>query len=186
MLFPRLTNPLQNVVNKIHRGVDWVIDNRATTGDRFIGNFDGLRAIAALMVLTMHLHTIPGLALGAPGVWIFFTLSGFLLYMSFLRSREETNSTTIVAYLARRVFRIMPLYIVFLYSYAFLYKGWSPDFQQVWFLTHTFFISGNLHLWTIRTEMVFYVFLPVLVLLLLPIRSQKLRFVMLCCLAVVS
>jgi peptidoglycan/LPS O-acetylase OafA/YrhL len=186
MLFQRIANPLQNVVNKIHRGVDWIIDNRATTGDQFIGNFDGLRAIAALMVLAMHLRTIPGLALGAPGVWIFFTLSGFLLYTSFLRSSEETNSTTIVAYLVRRVFRIMPLYIVFIYSYAFLYKGWSPDFKQMWFLAHTFFLSGNLHLWTIRTEIVFYVFLPVLVLLLLPIRSHNLRFVTLCCLAVVS
>ncbi len=186
MLFQRIANSLQNVVNKIYRGVDWIIDNRATTGGQFIGNFDGLRAIAALMVLAMHLRTIPGLALGAPGVWIFFTLSGFLLYTSFLRSSQETNSTTIIAYLVRRVFRIMPLYIIFLYSYAFLYKGWSPDFKQVWFLAHTFFLSGDLHLWTIRTEMVFYVFLPVLVLLLLPIRSQNLRFAALCSLAVIS
>ena len=164
------------MIARLRNWTDEVVDSRATTGDRFIENFDGLRAIAALLVLVMHLRTVPGLASGAPGVLLFFALSGYLLYAGFLSATREFNSTTIIAYWVRRIFRIMPLFVVFIFTYAFLFKGWTADFKETWFLAHFYFLSANLHLWTIRSELVFYLFLPLLVVLLLPYRSERTRF----------
>ncbi|HEY8016746.1 MAG TPA: acyltransferase family protein, partial [Dongiaceae bacterium] len=42
-------------------------------------NLDGVRAIAALMVLVSHSQWGPP-AFGGSGVWLFFVLSGFLLF----------------------------------------------------------------------------------------------------------
>lgn len=153
-----------------------IADRRATTGDHFYVNFDGLRAVAALMVLVMHLRTIPDLASGAPGVWLFFGLSGFLLYSGFL-AIPELSSRSIIAYIVRRVFRILPLYVLFVLTYAHGFKQWEPMHTLSWSLAHIFFLSGDLHLWTIRAEIVFYLLLPFVVVVLAFIRSAAARFV---------
>jgi len=159
--------------------VDRLVDNRASTGGTLIRNFDSLRGIAALVVLSYHLGIFPNLPLGPPGVWLFFSLSGFLLYMGFLRSESGTSSQGIVAYVVRRIFRIYPLYVICIFTHAFLLTGWTPEFKQTWFTAHLLFLAANIHLWTIFLEMVFYLVLPLLVLLLAPVRSWAWRFAIL-------
>lgn len=162
------------------RSIDKIVGQRATTGNSFIENFDGLRAVAALMVLSMHLHTIPNLAGGTPGVWLFFTLSGYLLYSGFDRFTKQFNSQVIIAYLVRRVFRIMPLYLVFIFSYAYLLKYyWSPYQADTWFLSQLFFLKPSLHLWTVNAEMIFYFMLPIIFLILIPLKSDQWRLAVL-------
>ena len=163
--------------------VDALIDQRATTGDEFIKNFDGLRAVAALMVFTVHIGTIPHFALGPAGVWLFFALSGHLLYMGFLRSVKVPHSTAIVAYLVRRLFRILPLYFVCVLAMGYLLHEWSPDYRSDWIFEHLIFVRGSGHLWTTVTELVFYLYLPVVVLLLYPVRSERARLWILLALA---
>lgn len=158
--------------------VDDVIDNRSTTGDKFVENFDGLRAVAALMVFALHIKTIPHFVLGPAGVWLFFALSGFLLYSGFLRIKDLPDTSTIIAYLARRVFRVLPLFALCVATIAFVFmsESWTTDFALAWTQEHVLFVIADLHLWTMKTEMIFYLFLPVLILLLYPIRSEAWRF----------
>ncbi len=157
--------------------MDAIIDNRSTTADECVENFDGLRAVAALMVFALHLETVPRFALGPAGVFVFFALSGFLLYSGFLKIRDHPDTRTIVAYLVRRVFRVLPLFIVCVASIAYLFNGWKGDFALDWTQQHVLFVRGDAHLWTMKTEMVFYLFLPVLILVLDPVRSRRWRCV---------
>ncbi len=163
----------------VSRWMDAIIENRSTTAGERVENFDGLRAVAALMVFALHLGTVPRVALGPAGVYIFFALSGFLLYAGFLKIKDHPDTRTIVAYLVRRVFRVLPLFIVCVLAIAYLFNNWTSDHAWGWTLVHVLFVKADIHLWTLKTEMVFYLFLPVLILVLYPVRSHWGRFVLL-------
>ena len=159
---------------KLSQRVDAITENRATTGNDFVENFDGLRAIAALMVFSLHVGA-PYFVLGPAGVWLFFTLSGYLLYSGFLKFEDGAGVSIVTAYLVRRVFRIMPLYALFVVAYAYIFRTWDNEFGPSWALEHLLFISADMHLWTVKTEMIFYLFLPFMVLSLHPVKSPQLR-----------
>jgi len=92
----------------------------------FFPNLDGLRAVAALLVLIAHLfgnadqhiHHNPWLDLvfhrwltsGGVGVSFFFVLSGFLITYLLLEEMERTGGLDVRAFYIRRVLRIWPLY----------------------------------------------------------------------------
>ncbi len=152
--------------------LDSIVKNRPSLDGIYVENFDGLRAVAALLVMSMHARTIPTFAGGAPGVWIFFALSGYLLYSGFLRYGGEIQTSGIFSYLARRVFRILPLYLFFAFIYAYVFKGWELDQKNAFFLVQLFFLKGVLHLWTVKTEMTLYLILPFLVFVLFFIRHD--------------
>ena len=173
-----LSDTLKGFFKRLSQGVDAITENRATTGNEFVENFDGLRAIAALMVFSLHV-AMPYVVLGPAGVWLFFTLSGYLLYSGFLRLEDGARVSTITAYLVRRVFRIMPLYAVFVVAYAYIFRTWDNEFGLSWALAHLYFISADMHLWTVKTEMIFYLFLPFMILSLQHVKSPQLRLVML-------
>ena len=153
------------------------------TGSHLYGNFDGLRAVAALMVMVMHFKTFDSIATGAPGVFLFFGLSGFLLYTGFL-SIDRPDAVNIVAYLVRRVMRILPLYLCFLVVYVFLFKNWSPDLKWSFFLANATFIQAKMHLWTIRAELVYYSVLPLVFVGLYFLNSAVTRFTALVVIAI--
>jgi peptidoglycan/LPS O-acetylase OafA/YrhL len=157
--------------------VSKIVKNRPVLDGLYVENFDGLRAVAALMVMSMHMHTIPHLAGGAPGVYIFFALSGYLLYSGFLRFSSEVNAKVIFAYLSRRIFRILPLYLFFVFVYAYLFKGWSLEAKNTFFLVQLFFLKGVLHLWTVRMEMILYLILPIIILFLYLLKKELYRLV---------
>ena len=118
-------------------------------------SLDGIRGIAVLLVLLDH--TI-GFFTGAgtAGVWIFFVLSGFLLAIPFVKRPELAVSGEYMnEYLLRRLKRIIPMYYVFIIvTFFFFGKFDSTSFR------HLLFLQGNGHLWTIPQEMLFYLFLP--------------------------
>ncbi len=155
--------------------IDGIIEDRSTTAGECVENFDGLRAVAALMVFSLHLSTVPHLTLGPAGVFLFFALSGFLLYSGFLKIKDHPDTRTIVAYLVRRVFRVLPLFIVCVVAIAYLFNDWDSDLAFKWMLIHVMFVKADFHLWTMKTEMVFYLFLPALILVLYPIRAHRWR-----------
>ena len=81
--------------------------------------FDGLRAIAALSVLTFHVAAISGalergfagdvLAMLSRGVILFFVISGFLLYRPFVAARAGgRHAPSSTRYARRRILRIVP------------------------------------------------------------------------------
>ena len=133
-----LSDAIKGFFKKLSQGVDAITENRATTGKEFVENFDGLRAIAALMVFSLHVG-IPHFVLGPAGVWLFFTLSGYLLYSGFLKFEGGAGVSTITAYLIRRVFRIMPLYALFVVAYAYIFRTWDNEFKLSWVLGASLF-----------------------------------------------
>ena len=102
-------------------------------------SLDGLRGAAALAVVIHHsanvyLNTEAGNAgfvtpilrvmarLGHPAVLLFFVLSGFVLYVSFLRGHDRSYWS----FLTRRVFRLYPALIVAVAVAALLHWLQSP------------------------------------------------------------
>jgi peptidoglycan/LPS O-acetylase OafA/YrhL len=118
-------------------------------------SLDGVRGVAVLLVLLDHSW---GLFTGAgtAGVWIFFVLSGFLLAIPFVKKPEIAVSYEYMnEYLLRRLKRILPMYYFFIIlTFFFFGKYQSEAFR------HLLFLQGDGHLWTIPQEMLFYLFLP--------------------------
>lgn len=81
---------------------------------------EGLRGAAALLVVLSHssrdgMYLVPGLDLdgtGKLGVWMFFTLSAFLLTRQLMSSGRPLAGPVVLGYLTRRLFRIVPLFLV--------------------------------------------------------------------------
>ena len=77
-------------------------------GDRaFRPDVEGLRALAVLAVVLFHAG-IPGVSGGYVGVDVFFVISGFVITGLLLRERTATRRTSLAAFYARRVRRILP------------------------------------------------------------------------------
>lgn len=75
---------------------------------------DGLRALAVTGVIALHsgFRWLPG---GGIGVFVFFTLSGFLITHLLLTECEQTGRISIRRFYARRALRLLPaLYILIL------------------------------------------------------------------------
>jgi len=95
----------------------------------WLPGIEGLRAVAALSVLTAHVFILlsgtyspprpvaMSAALGLQGVTLFFCLSGFLLYAPFVRAALRGTRPSAQRFYRRRFFRIAPGYLViFLFS----------------------------------------------------------------------
>ena len=127
---------------------------------------DGLRGLAAIMVITDHTCSwFRGF--GASGVWIFFALSGFLLARPFIGNAHAVLSlTSMSGYCKRRFMRIVPIY----YAYIFVTFIMTGRFNLAFL--HGLFLEGDGHLWALPQEVLFYLLWPIVVLILvLPLRK---------------
>lgn len=99
------------------------------TSQRRVPELDGLRGSAILLVLCGHYFAIPGTGavsllngywfrLGWIGVDLFFVLSGFLIGGILLEARDAPDYFRV--FYARRFFRIIPLYYVWILLYVIL------------------------------------------------------------------
>lgn len=103
-------------------------------------NIQGLRAIAALVVVSYHMFQyIPPMrthwaepffaAVGGVGVDIFFVISGFIIYHVVQRSIASVDiagkGTTVYAFAMRRFIRIYPLYWI-VFATSCLVLVWAP------------------------------------------------------------
>ncbi len=70
-------------------------------------SFDGVRAVAVLMVMAVHSH-IGGFAGGQAGVDVFFVLSGFLITVLLIEERVGNGRIRLGAFYMRRVLRLYP------------------------------------------------------------------------------
>lgn len=83
--------------------------------DRRITTLDGLRGLAAIMVVVSHYFAeLPGgisaLMVGWIGVDIFFVLSGFLIGKLIIERQHHSNFFSV--FYLRRTFRIIPAYVI--------------------------------------------------------------------------
>jgi peptidoglycan/LPS O-acetylase OafA/YrhL len=91
---------------------------------------DGLRAIAVLLVVTAHMHSVIFYRLsGRLGVVIFFALSGFLITTLALNEERRYGSLFFDSFYVRRTFRIFPLYyfVLGIYCVLILGLGFAPQ-----------------------------------------------------------
>ncbi|OFA00297.1 acyltransferase [Duganella sp. HH101] len=154
---------------------------------------DALRAVAILLVLARHwavasqgaFGVVPGGPLavlslnGWLGVDLFFVLSGFLIGTHFAGPQAQPFSrAAVLDFYRRRAFRTLPLYwgVILL---CWLTAPWRPGaaFTSLSFVTHLLFLQDYLGsdamvtLWSLAVEEKFYLAAPLLLFMLLRLRT---------------
>jgi len=140
---------------------------------------DGIRGIAALLVLWAHFPTIEGgLALsyfqqssrifysGYLGVDIFFALSGFLITRILLREKSE-GRLSFKRFYWKRTVRIFPLYYLVICLVGLLISwenlGWSAAYISNYYFSFDSVPNALRHTWSLCVEEHFYLFWPLLI-----------------------
>jgi peptidoglycan/LPS O-acetylase OafA/YrhL len=139
---------------------------------------ESLRAVAALAVLSFHILQFTSGPLapvehaGRLGVFLFFALTGYLLFVPFARHLYADGKPVDIARYARnRALRILPLYYAVLVILLVLGHGGGTPTEWLRFgtLTQSFFGDTVLNdvdipMWSLAVELQFYVLLPLLAL----------------------
>lgn len=157
-----------------------------------IRGLDGLRALAAALVLAYHFFPDTWAA-GFIGVDVFFVLSGFLITALLLREYRSTSTIAIKAFLVRRYRRLLPaVAVATLAGFAIAAIVSRDAIVQAWWqilgaLTGTYnwfelahhssyfnqsspFLLSNM--WSLAVEQQFYLVWPFLVLVLVRLRNK--------------
>ena len=130
---------------------------------------DLLRTLACLLVVAYHLRTVAGLDFGPlnaviqggdTGVYVFFALSGYLLYRPFLRGEVDLGGFAI-----KRLARILPGYFIALACLTVITRNPLPIHNVLPYVTMTATYNPELrgflgNAWTLSAELIFYVVLP--------------------------
>lgn len=164
-----------------------ILKNNNTDENRFYRpEVDGLRAIAILFVVFFHAFP-QRLTGGFIGVDIFFVISGYLI-SSIIFKEIDTGKFSILTFYKKRINRIYPalilvLLVSILISKAVLFKAEIADFNlsvffSTIFLANIYFLNTLnyfdnsaenhplLHLWSLGVEEQFYIFWPLLLILI--------------------
>jgi len=132
-----------------------IFAKRPSTGDNII-SLDGLRGIAAIMVVADHTWG-RCTGLGAGGVWLFMSLSGFLLARPFVLQPERAKSVPYwTSFFRRRMQRILPVYYLYIIIIFVFHFRFDAAFR------HFLFLQGDGHLWVVPQEMFFYLLVPLI------------------------
>jgi peptidoglycan/LPS O-acetylase OafA/YrhL len=153
----------------------------------YLPGLDGMRALAVVAVMVYHANSdwLPG---GFLGVEMFFVISGYLITLLLISERERTYRISLRHFWLRRARRLLPA----LFTMMLLVTAWTAIFKrealgalrgdvvagffyvsnwyQIWEgLGYT--AAGDFaplrHLWSLAVEEQFYLFWPVVMLLLL-------------------
>ena len=168
---------------------------------RYRPDIDGLRAIAVLSVVAYHFN-IPlfGLSIlrgGYVGVDVFFVLSGYLIGGNMIEQLRG-GEFSLVGFYERRFRRILPALFAMLaivsllmvpaampsdlVAFAWTLGSATLSVSNIWFSSHANYFAGVpdikplLHTWSLAVEDQFYLFFPLLLLLLWRRRRLALAF----------
>lgn len=152
----------------------------------YIPTLDGWRASAIALVIGAH--SVPALKnsrtwLGARlaslfshnayGVDVFFALSGFLICTLLLEEKAQFGTISLRRFYFRRAFRILPIILAYLGVVFILSKTVLPMVHGRELFAVLFFVRNYVggswytgHFWSLAIEEHFYLFVPVLLLLL--------------------
>ncbi len=152
---------------------------------KYIKGFDGLRAFSIILVVFTHLGfwssisanefilILVSILNGSTGVYIFFSISGFLITTILLKEKEKKGFVTIKNFYIRRFLRLLPAIIIFyfvlemimilgylplnniamLFSISYLYN----------FVPAKFYIGELGHTWSLGVEEQFYILWPFII-----------------------
>lgn len=172
-----------------------VFSSNAPASRNRLGGLDGLRALAVTLVLVYHLFpaALPG---GFLGVDMFFVISGFLITTLLISEHQLTGKIALASFWRRRARRLLPalaLVLLVCTSVAVLagkdllthiaaQLAGASFFVANWVyiaLGTDYFAQDNPELfrntWSLAIEEQFYVFLPLILLLALKMRSRGTR-----------
>lgn len=171
-------------------------DRIEQAGEQRSARVESLRALAALAVVFGHAFSLsfgakPGvfdgtknrlLVGGGLGVFLFFTLSGYLLFLPFLRAQVGTrDSVRLGDYARNRLLRILPAYVVVvtLLSVVRPFQGQQSDWWRFMLFVQNY--SGqsvtlpDSAVWSLQVEMHFYLVLPLVAAALALVARRSLR-----------
>ncbi len=146
---------------------------------------DGLRALAALIVVAFHAWA-PGFRGGFIGVDIFFVLSGFVITRKLRSYLDAGEPMPFGRFLWERIARLYPTLLLMLVVFAAVTPWLFPQAHlagEFWlsalYLADYSKLFWNLpdytsHTWSVAAEMQFYLFWPLVVLVLHPLRLRAL------------
>lgn len=178
------------------RSINLNIFKRVTSSGQFIYQIDGIRFFAIFPVIIFHMNgyfnnkfsfdlfhdsfIFNRLVLhGSNGVELFFTLSGFILLLPFVReTKKRIDSDSLKKYYLRRITRLEPPYIITmtLFLIVLLFRGQDTEIILRSYLSSLFYshniIFGkpsiiNTVVWTLEIELQFYILAPIIALLFL-------------------
>lgn len=146
-------------------------------------NFDILRLILAILVYFAHWNVLTSQGILSPlfqlsgfAVDMFFVVSGFLIFWSFDADQNKKN------FYIKRFFRIFPLYAFLIILQTLFFIGFSDGgFMELvkYFVSNILFLNFLSHsvgttlstlqvdtingsLWTLKNEVTFYLFVPLI------------------------
>jgi peptidoglycan/LPS O-acetylase OafA/YrhL len=152
-------------------------------------DIQALRALAVIAVVICHMSPgwLPG---GYLGVDVFFVISGFVITQLLLKRQEKIQ---LYDFWARRIFRIVPAYVVMItvvaFTSAILFLPENFDqFNMSWrksllFISNQYFASYGdyfspalveqplLHTWSLAVEMQFYLIYPLVIWVILKLKA---------------
>ncbi|MCI1687348.1 MAG: acyltransferase, partial [Schleiferilactobacillus harbinensis] len=162
---------------------------------RFITGFSGLRTLGVLGVILYHLNpnVFRGGYLGVP---IFLALAGYLIADQVMRELRSTGHFRLRRFYGRRLKKIYPTLIVMLFAtstYIVLfqrnllanlhkiiaanllnyYNFWQISNGQSYFDRFANNESPFTHMWTLSIENQFYIFGPLLIILLFKLLKNR-------------
>jgi len=160
----------------------------------YLPGLDGLRAIAVTAVLVYHANH-EWLSGGFLGVEVFFVISGYLITLLLLSEKERTGRVRLGQFWMRRARRLLPALFVMMGALAIYMSLWNPDpmgqargdllggtfyvsnWYQIWvgqgYTAATSFAPLR-HLWSLAVEEQFYLLWPLVMVVLLRKRGDKL------------
>ena len=132
---------------------------------------DVLRAVAALLVVCMHIKFVPILsAIGWIGVDLFFVLSGFLISRLLFTEVARAGAIQVGRFYVRRAFKIYPPFWLLLAVTPFILP--QPAAARQW-ASELLFMQSYLEgiwglTWSLAVEEHFYLLLPLLLVVIPP------------------
>lgn len=188
---------LQRITHNVtFRPTETVSAADARPNVNYMVHLDGIRALAVTAVVLEHWasglpapirRVINTLDLGGWGVECFFVLSGFLITLILLNLRNNGAplKTNLWHFYARRALRIFPAYYLTIFILALTIPStrevilWNifylGNFYPLW---HHNFIPDTGHFWSLAVEEQYYLFWPLVVLLMPNRRVMQLALIL--------
>jgi len=158
-------------------------------GNEHLAGLDHLRALAIVFVLLFHFRLFPHPEwidvvgkFGWTGVDLFFVLSGYLISSHLFQQMANAGNIILSEFFIKRFFRIVPAYLTVVAIYFLI-----PAFRErealapLWkYLTFTqnfgldLRVQGTFsHAWSLCIEEQFYLLLPIILVLFISLKMQK-------------
>ncbi|KAL3663921.1 hypothetical protein V7S43_010810 [Phytophthora oleae] len=180
--------PLEQIITETVHAKKKISSSTAVAVPAKILFLDGIRGVAAMLVVMQHSNYLNDINVGATAVDSFFVLSSFLLTMLFLKKcvKMVVQSASyrkwvfaMVDYFMKRFFRVYPFFAL-----VALLLWWMPfeDKRRFYWIESADKYDLNkvltfdydhryLMLWTLPLEITYYFYIPVLVLVVLVLRQ---------------